>query len=403
MAYDFDKVVDRHGTHSVKWDGLKREFGRDDKDLTAMWIADMDWPTPDFVKDALRRQLDETPVLGYTLDPEDYWDTVIGWIHDHHQWDVQKDWITYIPGIVKAIGIAISLFVAEDEGVVVMPPVYHPFFLTAQGNKRRVVWNPLIEDHDEQGHLCGYHIDFEGLERVVTEDGKCRLLILCNPHNPCGITWDRETLLRVAQFAHEHHLLVISDEIHCDLAIFGHKHIPFASVSEEAAQESITFSAPTKTFNMAGVVSSWVIVPNREIRERLFGYLQANELNDPPMIAPVATVAALKQGEPWRQELLRHIESNVNFVIDYCRENIPGVHPVRPEASYLVWLDCRELGLDADALERFFLDDAHLALNPGNMFGKEGAGLMRLNVGCPISTLKNAMDKLAAAVRKLGK
>ncbi len=397
MAYDFDKVISRKNTHSYKWDGVKRVFGQED--ILPMWIADMDWPTPPFVKDAIARQIEETPVLGYTLDPEDWWETVIGWIRDHHQWEVSKEWITFVPGIVKAIGMVISKFVKEDEKVIVQPPVYHPFFLTTQGNKREVVWNPLIEVNDENGKLCSYKMDFEHLAKVC--DDKCRLLILANPHNPCGITWDRETLKKLAHFAKERGLLVISDEIHCDLALSGHKHIPFASVSEEAAEISITFSAPTKTFNMAGVVSSWCIIPNKEIREPFFGWLSANELNEASMFAPVATVAALKEGEPWRQDLLKHVESNIQFVIDYCKENIPVLHPVRPQASYLIWLDCRALGLDNEALDKFFIEKARLGLNSGHMFGKEGSGFMRLNVACPRATLEQALGQLKAAVDSL--
>ncbi len=397
MAYDFDKVIPRRGTHSYKWDAVGREFGRDD--LLPLWVADMDWPTPPFIKDAIRRQLDETPVLGYTLDPEDWWQTVTGWIRDHHQWEVRREWITYIPGIVKGIGLVISHLLKEDEKVIVQPPVYHPFFLTAQGNRRQVVWNPLTEKRDSRGRLCGYEMDFDNLAQVC--DGKCRLLILANPHNPCGITWDRETLVRLAHFAKERGLLVISDEIHCDLALNGHKHIPFASVSDEAAQISITFSAPTKTFNMAGVVSSWCIIPDNRLREEFFGWLSANELNEASMFAPVATVAALKEGEPWRRELIRHIEDNVQYVIGFCERHIPLIHPVRPQASYLIWLDCRDLGLDNEALDSLFVDKAGLALNPGHMFGKEGSGFMRLNAGCPHATLQEAMERLKDAVDSL--
>jgi len=403
--YDFDKVINRRGTHSYKWDRLERVFGN--PDLTALWVADMDWPTADFIKDAIRKQLDDTPVLGYTADPDEWWPTTLQWIKDHHQWDVNPEWITYIPGIVKGIGMVINVFLKADEKVIVQPPIYHPFFLTPQGNKREVVWNPLIEvwtnDAGERteigaadGHLTTYEMDFDNLAEVC--DDKCRLLILANPHNPCGITWDKVTLQRLAHFAKEHNLIVISDEIHCDMAIYGHKHIPFATVSDEAAEVSITFSAPTKTFNMAGVVSSWAIVPNDALRHTFFSWLEASELCEAHMFAPVATVAAFKYGEPWRKEMLAYLEGNIDFVIEYCKANIPQIRPVRPQASYLVWLDCRQLGLSQDALISLFQDKAGLALNQGAMFGKEGTGFMRLNVGCPRSVLQCSFENLKRAV-----
>ena len=393
--YDFDKVINRKNTSSMKWDSGVRRVNK--PDLLPMWVADMDWETPSFIKEALLRQINETPVLGYTLDPDDWWDVTTKWIKDHHQWEVKKEQITYIPGIVKGIGLVIDALLQPDDKVIVQPPIYHPFYLTPQGNGHEVVWNPLIPVY-EDGRLVTYKMDFDNLAEVCDEE--CRLLILANPHNPCGITWDRETLQRLAHFAKEHNLIVISDEIHCDLAIFGHKHIPFASVSDEAAEVSITFSAPTKTFNMAGVVSSWCVIINDELRHRFFHWLEASELNEASMFAPVATIAAFKYGEPWRQEMLRYLEGNIDFVIDYCKENIPQIKPVRPQASYLVWLDCRDLGLDQQALIDLFEKKAKLWLNEGSMFGKEGTGFMRFNVGCPRATLKQALEQLKAAVNE---
>lgn len=391
--YDFGKVVNRRGTQSYKWDALQRVFGRDD--LLPMWVADMDWPTPPFIVDAIRKQLDTTPVLGYTLDPEEYWPTIIEWIKSHHDWDVKREWMCYIPGIVRGIGLVLNRFLKDGEKVIVQPPVYHPFFLTAQGTGRDVVWNPLKEVY-ENGKLVSYEMDFENLEEVI--DDKCRVLILANPHNPCGITWSKQTLQQLAHIAKQHNLIVVSDEIHCDLAINGHKHIPFATVSKEAEECSITFSAPTKTFNMAGVVSSWCVIPNDKLREEFFSWLEAFEMSETHMFAPVATIAAFKHGEPYRQEMLKYIETSVEYIIDYCKKNIPSIHPVRPQASYLVWLDCRELGLSQDALIELFQDKAHLALNSGAMFGPGGEGFMRMNIGCPLSTIKQALEALASVI-----
>ena len=303
---------------------------------------------------------------------------------------MKREWLTYIPGIVKGIGMAINVFVKEDEKVIIQPPVYHPFRLTPQGNGRKVVYNPLKEVDGT------YEMDFEQLTEVV--DDKCRLLILSNPHNPAGVCWPKETLQRLAHFCFEHHIIVISDEIHADMALFGNKHIPFASVSNEAAQISITFGAPSKTFNIAGIVSSYAIVPNDSLRRRFYTWLEANELNDPPLFSPIATIAAYTQGEDYRQQMLSYIEDNIRFVEDYCREHLPQIKPWRPQASFLVWLDCRALGLSHDALVDLFVNHAHLALNDGAMFGIGGSGFMRLNVGTPHAVLRQALEQLFQAL-----
>ena len=386
--YDFDQVIERRGSGALKYDALDERYGK--SDLLPLWVADMDFATPDFIVDALKERL-EHPVFGYTLEPENYWPTVQQWIASHHNWQVEREWLTYIPGIVKGIGLAVNCFVNPDEKVIIQPPVYHPFRLTPQGNGREVVFNPLIEKSDGT-----YAMDFEGLAEVADE--KCRMLILSNPHNPAGLVWDAETLRRLAHFCTERNILVISDEIHCDMTLNGHKHTPFASVSKEAAACSITFGAPSKTFNIAGIVSSYAIVPNPELRNRFYPWLAANELNEPTLFAPIATIAALTQGENWRRQMLRYVESNVEFVIEYCAAHIPAIKPLRPQASFLIWLDCRALGLTQRELVDLFVNKAHLALNDGEMFGKEGIGFMRLNVGCPRVTLRQAMEQLKAAI-----
>lgn len=389
IIYNFDEEIDRRGTGSVKYDGLREHFGREG--LTPLWVADMDFATPPFIIDALRRRLDH-PVLGYTCEPPEYRPSIVNWISGHHGWDIRPEWISYIPGIVKGIGMVINAFVKEDEHVIIQPPVYHPFRIVPTENGRVVVDNPLIENADGT-----YSMDTAGLERLLANDNKCRLLILSNPHNPAGIMWNRETLEELASIASRHGLIVISDEIHCDMALRGRKHIPFASVSDEAASCSITFGAPTKTFNIAGIVSSYAIVPDPELRERFFSWLKANEFDAPNMFAPIATVAAFTQGEEWRSQMLSYVESNVNFVIDYCDRNLPGIRARRPDASFLVWLDCRGLGLSHEKLLHLFVVKAGLALNDGAMFG--APGFMRLNVGCPRSVLAEAMERLKSAVQ----
>lgn len=388
--YDFDKVVDRHGTGALKLDVLQERYGR--SDLLPLWVADMDFETPHFITEALRKRLAHS-LFGYTVMPRDFWPTVIEWIHSHHQWDVKREWMAFIPGIVKGIGMVVNVFVKEDEKVIIQPPVYHPFRLTPQGNGREVVYNPLIENPDGT-----YSMDFDNLAKVA--DDKCRVLILANPHNPGGIVWDRKTLERLADFCYDHHILVISDEIHCDMALYGHKHIPFASVSEKAAHCSITFGAPSKTFNIAGIVSSYAIVPDETIRARFFKWLTANELDDPHLFAPIATIAAFKYGEEWRKQMLEYVTGNIEFVIDYLKDNLPAIKAWRPQASFLVWLDCRGLGLSHKELVHLFVDEARLALNDGAMFGTGGEGFMRMNVASARSVLQKALEQLKAAVEK---
>lgn len=391
--YNFDKVIDRTGTNAVKLEALQRLYGR--TDLLPLWVADMDFETPAFITEALQRRLEHS-LYGYTVEPDNYWPTVMNWIAAHHGWKVEREWITYIPGIVKGIGMVVNFFVKEDEKVIIQPPVYHPFRLTPQGNGRQIVYNPLREEADGT-----YSMDLENLEAVADE--KCRVLLLSNPHNPGGIVWDRTTLKRLADFCYRRHILVVSDEIHCDMALFGNRHIPFASVSDEAAACSITFGAPSKTFNIAGIVSSYAIVPNEEIRRPFYHWLEANELNEPTLFAPIATIAAFSQGEEWRREMLRYIEDNVRLVVDYCSDHIPQIKAVCPQASFLVWLDCRGLGLNHEQLVDLFVNRAHLALNDGEMFGPGGEGFMRMNVASPCSVIRQAMEQLAEAVHALQK
>lgn len=387
--YDFDKVVDRRGTGALKTDALEERYGH--ADLTPLWVADMDLETPPFVVSALRKRI-EHPVFGYTVEPEDYWPTVMKWIYEHHGWKVEREWLTYIPGIVKGIGMVINAFLGPEDKVIIQPPVYHPFRLVPQGNGREIVYNPLKENEDGT-----YSMDFSNLEEVCDES--CRLLILSNPHNPAGIVWPRETLERLAKFCHSHGIIVISDEIHCDMALYGHKHIPFASVCPEAAQCSITFGSPSKTFNIAGIVSSYAIVPCRELREKFYGWLTANELNDAPIFSPIATIAAFKEGEEWRREMLEYIEGNIEYIVDFCAREIPTIRPLRPQASFLVWLDCRALGLSHDELVSLFVEKAGLALNDGEMFNPGGEGFMRMNVASSRKVLERAMEQLRNAVK----
>lgn len=385
MTYDFDRIIDRRGTNAVALEQLPLHFGTDN--VEPFWVADNGFATPPFIIEALRQRL-EHPIFGYTVEPPEYRPTLVKWLRDCQDWDVKAEWVTFIPGIVKGIALAINVFTKPGDKVIIQPPVYHPFRLVPENNGRRVVFNPLRERPDGS-----YDMDFDNLAEVA--DPECKLLILCNPHNPAGIVWPTETLKRLADFCAERGIIVIADEIHCDMPLFGAHHTPFASVSMAARENSITFQAPSKTFNIAGIVSSFAIVPNRELRNRFFGWLEANELNSPDIFAPIATIAAYSpEGNEWRRQMLAYIEDNVRFVEDFCRDYLPEIKPLRPEASFLIWLDCRQLGLAQRELVDLFVKKAGLALNDGSMFGPGGEGHMRLNVGFPRQMLANALNKL---------
>lgn len=389
MTYNFDELIDRRHTGSVKWDGMKNAFGRDD--LTAMWVADMDFRTPPFVMDALRQRL-EHEVLGYAM-PCEGWDTTIcHWLQKRHQWKVRPDWLTFVPGIVRGQAFALLCFTNPGDRVLVMTPVYHPFFLVTERLKREAVRSPLdLRD----GH---YHIDFDRLRHDLQG---CKALVLCNPHNPGGRVWTVDELRRIAELCQESGTLVISDEIHADLTLPPYKHHPFATVSPAAASNSVTFMAPSKTFNMPGVQSSFAIVPDDTLRARFQQFMEAGEFCEGHLFAYIGCKAAFEHGEEWLNQLLAYIQGNIDFTESYLRQHIPAIGMIRPQASFLVFLDCRRLGLEQEALERLFADKARLALNTGTTFGEPGRGFMRLNVGCPRAALKQALDQLAEAVAGL--
>ena len=389
--YDFDKPTSRRGTACVKHDGMKEAFGRED--LIPLWVADMDFETPDFIIEAMKARL-EHPIMGYTFEYDGYWQSIQSWLKARHDWDVEREWMCYIPGIVKGIGMVINHLTQKGDKIIIQPPIYHPFRLVPQNNGREVVFNPLKCTDGEH-----YEMDFEHLEQIIDE--KCKVLILANPHNPIGITWPRQTLVRLAEIAQKHNLTVISDEIHCDMPLYGNKHIPFATVSEAAANCSITFGAPSKTFNIAGIVSSFAIVPNKELRESLFAWLKANEFEMATIFAMVATEAAFTKGENWRKQMISYIEQNIDFVDSYLKENIPQVKLTKPQASYLVWLDFTALGMEHKKLVEWLINDAHLAMNDGAMFGQEGEQHMRMNVGTQRATLLEALENLKNAVNNL--
>ncbi|GHV68015.1 aminotransferase [Bacteroidia bacterium] len=382
--YDFDQIIDRHGTNALKTDALAKRYGN--ADLIPLWVADMDFATPDFITDALLARM-KHPIFGYTQNPPGFYPSIIRWLKEQHQWDVKKEWLSYIPGIVKGIGLAINVFSNEGDKVVIQPPVYHPFRLVPQGNKRQVVYNPLKIGRDH------YEMDFVQLEEIL-KDERCKILILSNPHNPAGVVWSSETLATLADICARHSVLVLSDEIHADMALYDNRHTPFATVSDNAANNSITFGAPSKTFNIAGLVSSFSIVPNDVIRLRFYSWLAANELNEPTIFATIATEAAYTHGRKWLKQLLTYLEGNIAFVEQYFKQNLPKIKVVKPQASFLVWLDCRELDLSHNELVDLFVKKAGLALNDGEMFGPGGEGFMRMNIGTPRNVLERACNAI---------
>lgn len=383
MMKSFDEIIERTGTGALKTDRLEERFGR--PDLLAAWVADMDFATPDFIIDALKERL-EHPIFGYSVEPDSYRPAIIEWEKKLHSWDIKPEWISYIPGIVKGIGMVINVFTKPGDDVVIFPPVYHPFRITTELNGRHVVNVPLLVNEEDQ-----FEIDFDSLENLETQGG---ILIFSNPHNPGGRIWEKEELTRLAKICKEKNLLVISDEIHADMALWGKKHIPFALVSEDAAENSITFCAPSKTFNIPGIVSSFSVVPNQKIRDRFYGWLKANEFDEAPVFSHIATIAAYSKGDEWRRKMLEYIEGNIMAVEEYLKENLPEIKALRPDASFLVWLDCRGLKLSHDELVDMFVNYAKVALNDGAMFGKEGEGYMRLNVGAPRKAILEVLRRI---------
>lgn len=386
--YDFDCYIDRHGTDCVKIERLDAVFGR--HDLTPLWIADLDFAVCPDITTALMSRL-KHPVLGYAEASEEYWNSIIDWNRRRHGFAIGRDELSFMPGVVKGIAYAVNYFTKPGDGVVIQPPVYTPFRTVVEGNGRRVVENPLVFADGR------YHMDLEGLAQTIERE-KPRLMILCNPHNPIGIQWDADTLARLASICRAAGVTVVSDEIHGDLMLCGRRHIPYLSVSDDARATGIILAAPSKTFNIPGLVSSWMVIKNPAIREPYYKWLEVNEFNAPMMISTVGAHAAYTHGEAWLDQMLEYVQANIEFVRDYISEHIPGIRMVMPEASFLVWLDFRGLDLCQKQIMELLIDKAHLALNDGTMFGAQGAGFARLNVGTPRCVLAEALEHLRMAV-----
>ena len=385
MKYNFDQVIDRRGTSAIKVEGVKEIWGRDD--LLPLWIADMDFATAPFVTEAIRLRL-ENPVLGYTAKPESYYQAIINWNKSRYGLEVEKEMIHFVPGIVPGLGMALSTFTQPGDKVMIQPPVYGPFHWLNTRADRTLVTNPLkLVDGT-------YRMDMEAFREQVKG---CKVFILCNPHNPGGIVWTEEELNEVAEICYEEGVLVFSDEIHADLTLPPHKHRPFALVSEKARMNSVTFMSPSKAFNMPGLTASHALVFNSKLRHKFHAFLESCEFDLGHVFAFLAVEAAYSNGTEWLDQCLAYIQGNIDYVDAFTREHTPKIKVIRPQASFLVWLDCCEMGLSQEALVDFFVDKAHLALNDGTAFGQEGTGFMRLNVATSRTVLEQAMKQLAEA------
>ncbi len=382
MKYNFDKFIDRTNTSCVKYDLRQTVFGKGD--VIPMWVADMDFETPDFIRDAVIHRAAH-PVYGYTFRNKDYYQPVVEWMKSHHGWTIHRDDIVFSPGVVPALSFAVLALTAPGDKIIIQSPVYPPISGAVQDNGRIVSNNQLIQKEGT------YRIDFSLLEEQAKD---AAMLILCNPHNPVGRCWDRRELETIAQICLKHHVLVFSDEIHADLVMPGFRHLVFANLSSEAAEITITAHAPSKTFNLAGLATSSVIILNPGLRASFSQLIEKMHLGMGNLFGSVASTAAYLHGEPWRLQLIDYLNDNLEFTESFIRKNIPALHMFRPEATYMIWLDFRNFKLDDETLKNKLVYEAGLGFNPGTDFGPGGEGFMRMNIACPRSTLTEALGRL---------
>jgi cystathionine beta-lyase len=388
MRYDFDKVIDRRGTNSVKYDLTGQLFGKED--LLPMWVADMDFPVAGFILEALRKRL-EHPFLGYTFRSERFASIVASWLERRHEWMVGTEAIGFSPGIVPALNMCVMEFTEPGDRVVVQPPVYFPFFSSVTNHRRELVYNQLVNIEGR------YEIDFAHLEVQFRKGVK--LFFLCNPHNPVGRVWSRDELDRLAQLCLSYHVIVICDEIHSDLLLYGNRHIPFASLGKEIADLTITCMAPSKTFNLAGLYSSVIIATNPAIKNRYEKILDAVHVGGGNVLGQVALEAAYLEGDDWLDQLLVYLEKNDREFRAILKDALPELIISPLEATYLAWLDFSFMEFDEKALRDFIIHKAGLGLNDGPMFGPGGSNHQRLNIATPSAVLMEGAQRLVAAVR----
>lgn len=390
MKYDFDRVMDRTLSESIKWVGNEEHFG--EKDLLPMWVADMDFQSPAPVIQAIVQRA-EHGFYGYPWRSPAYYDSIIAWMKKRHGWDIRREWIVNAPGVVSALDLAVHALTQPGDKIAIQPPVYFPFFSIVKNNGRQIVENRL---KFEDGH---YRMDLPDLEKQI--DGRTKALILCSPHNPVGRVWTRDELAALGELCTRKDLLILSDEIHCDLILNGHQHTPLATVAEELAQRTLTFIAPSKTFNLPGLGASVVIIPNDTLRTAFNNAVENFGLQVGNVFGIVALQAAYRDGEEWLEQMLDYVEGNIAFATRFIEERIPGIKFACPEGTYLLWLDCRGLGLGETALRDLIVKQARVALNNGPEFGPGGEGFQRMNLACPRAILEEGLTRIERAVKSL--
>ena len=389
MKYNFDEVVDRSDNCAAKYDERLKKFGR--ADVMPLWVADMDFKTAQPVIDALTERAQQG-MWGYTSRPDSYFDAILGWQKNRHGWEINRSLVSWALGVVPSISVMVKLFTQKNDKVLIQTPVYSEFYDVAEVWERIPLENKLIEKNGK------WSIDFDDFEKKLEE---AKLFILCSPHNPLGIVWSREELMRMAQACADKGVLMISDEIHSDLVFWGKEHIPTATLSPEIAKNTISCISGTKTFNLAGLHASTNVFPNAELKKTFDTFWMNMDIHRNNAFSLTAMETAFRYGEEWLTQLLSYLEGNFTLISDYCKTRIPAVKPILPDATYLVWLDCRELGLNNDELHDFMINKAGLGLNDGYTFGRSLTGYMRLNAACPRSIIEKALNQLETAVDEL--
>lgn len=387
MTYNFDEIIPREGTDSLKYDARKRYFGTED--LLPMWVADMDFRTPDFIVNAMKKRL-EHEIFGYTLKPDSLYDAVIGWMQRRHGWKVEKDWILFTPGVVPAFNMCIQAYSQPGEKVIVQSPVYYPFFWGVEYNNRKMLNNQLVRRGDF------YEMDLDDLKKNI--DASTKVMLFCSPHNPVGRVWNRQELMGLAEICLQNNLVMVSDEIHSDLIFDGYKHIPYAMLGKEMEQQSITCIAPSKTFNVAGLATSAVIIPNPGLRKKFIDVVESLHIAGGNIFGAVAMEAAYAHGDEWLKQALNYIEGNVGYLEDFVRKNLPQIKVIHPEGTYMAWMDFSGLQLSDPELKKFMTEKAKLGFNHGPTFGPGGEGFQRINLGCSREIVKEAMRRMREAI-----
>ncbi len=388
--HNFNKIINRENTNSVKYDLRELYFGK--KDVIPMWVADMDFETPECIINAVKNRTQHS-IFGYSIKPKSYYTSIINWLKTSYKWDVKQNEICFSPGVVPGFTLAILAYTNPGDKIVVQPPVYFPFFTAIEKNERELVHNELIEKDNY------YTIDFDDLEKKLS-DPKTTVLLTSNPHNPVGRVWKKDELEKILLLCEKYDVLLLSDEIHSDLIFKNFKHIPAASLSKSAKQRTITFMAPSKTFNMAGLSTSYLIIQDMKLREKYKYILDAYHLGLGNIFGNIALEAAYDHGRPWLNDLIKYLNENVEIVHSFLQSHIPEITFAKPEATYLLWLNCKALGMDDYNLQKFFVENAALGFNKGSIFGGGGSGYMRMNIACPTSTVKKALHQLKIAFDK---